>query len=210
MALTRILLVRHGDVPGIEPERFRGRADLPLTELGWRQAAATAQWVRQHWQPAALYTSPLRRCVQTGSVIAEASGLSAQALPALLDLDYGEWQGRSCEEVRNTSPADYQRWRCAPQRQRFPGGESLSELEGRVVQALQDIMQRHGGATVLIVAHDSTNRVSLLWALGLSLAAYWRLVQSPCAISELEADDALIRVRRMNETAHLELLHPSA
>ena len=67
--MTRIVLVRHGHVEGIAPERFRGRRDVDLSALGIRQARATAQHIAQQWRPAALYSSPLRRCLQTAAGI---------------------------------------------------------------------------------------------------------------------------------------------
>src|SRR5215467_5620182 len=76
--MTRILLVRHGHVDGIKPERFRGRADLPLTALGEAQAAAVARRVASHWRVAGIYTSPARRCLATAAAI---SGACASACP---------------------------------------------------------------------------------------------------------------------------------
>ena len=63
--MTVILLVRHGHVEGIKPERFRGRADLALTETGRRQAELLARRIASHWAPSAVLTSPLQRCAKT-------------------------------------------------------------------------------------------------------------------------------------------------
>ena len=65
--MTKLILVRHGHVEGISPERFRGRAELPLTETGHREADATAKRIAASWRPAAIYTSPLGRSVETGA-----------------------------------------------------------------------------------------------------------------------------------------------
>ena len=85
--MTRILLVRHGHVEGMSPERFRGRRDVDLSDLGARQAQATAQGIAARWQPAAIYTSPLRRCRQTAAAIGAASaawagGVAASMVPS--------------------------------------------------------------------------------------------------------------------------------
>ena len=72
--MTKILLVRHGHVEGISPERFRGRADLPLTELGRRQAEATSRRIHATWEPTAIYASPLSRCQDTGAAIGRPFG----------------------------------------------------------------------------------------------------------------------------------------
>jgi phosphoserine phosphatase len=91
--MTKILLVRHGHVAGISPERFRGRADLPLTAEGRRQAEMTAQRISATWRPTAIYASPLSRAQDTGAAIGRPFGLTPTPLEGLLDIDYGEWQG---------------------------------------------------------------------------------------------------------------------
>ncbi|TLY56626.1 MAG: histidine phosphatase family protein [Gammaproteobacteria bacterium] len=98
--MTRIILVRHGHVEGISPERFRGRRDVDLSELGARQARGTAQRIAQQWRPLIVYTSPLRRCLQTAEAIAAACGISAAIRDDLTDLHYGDWEWRTHEEVR--------------------------------------------------------------------------------------------------------------
>lgn len=96
--MTRFILVRHGQTAWNQPERFRGREDLPLNELGCWQAKTVAQRIAQNWpDTVAVYTntSPLQRATQTAETIARALALTPQPLEALLDLDYGAWQGLS-------------------------------------------------------------------------------------------------------------------
>jgi probable phosphoglycerate mutase len=102
--MTRILMVRHGHVEGIEPPRFRGRRELPLTELGQRQAAATAARIAAGAPVAAVWTSPVQRCVATGRAIAEATGAKAHVVGALNDLDYGDWTWLTHEAARAADP----------------------------------------------------------------------------------------------------------
>ncbi len=202
--MTRILLVRHGHVAGISPERFRGRAELELTERGFAEARATARRIAAHWRPAIVYTSPLHRCVTTGQLIAEDCHVPTCVLDDLKDIDYGVWQGKTHEEVRDASPLEYERWRHSPHLMRFPAGESLQQLAARVADGLRFAIQHHPSDTIVIVGHDNSNRALLLQALDLSLSAFWRITQDPCAISEFVIhDDNRLTVLRMNETAHL-------
>jgi hypothetical protein len=90
--MTKIILTRHGHVEGIEPERFRGRENLPLTGRGRAEAQAVAERIASAWQPVAIYTSPLERCIVTGAAIAKACHLAAAVLADLNDIDYGAWQ----------------------------------------------------------------------------------------------------------------------
>jgi probable phosphoglycerate mutase len=201
--MTKIILVRHGHVEGISPERFRGRADLALTPEGRRQADTTARRIHAVWAPAAIYTSPLSRARGTGEAIGKPFGLSPSLLDGLVDIDYGQWQGLTPDEVRARWPALLDTWYRAPDWAAIPGGETLQELAARAVSALREVMRRHPQDTVVLVGHDSVNRAILLHALGLPLSGYRRLGQGPCAINELDFSGDGFVVLSMNETSHL-------
>jgi phosphoserine phosphatase len=201
--MTKIILVRHGHVEGIDPPRFRGRTELPLTELGMRQARETARRIGGSWRPAAVYTSPMGCCVATGQAIAEEVGVERQSLDDLNDLHYGAWQGRTFDEIQAEAPSLFAVWRTAPHMLRFPDGDSLQDLVARAADALRFVLDRHPRQVVVTVGHDSVNRALLLQLLDQPLSAYWRLAQDPCAISEVDITDARPHVRRVNETGHL-------
>lgn len=204
-AATTMLLVRHGHVPGISPERFRGRTDVELTDRGIAEAHRTAHWIARCWQPTIVYTSPLKRCIDTGDAIAKQCGVSAEVLASLNDLDYGDWQWQSHDAVAAESPVLYRRWRMTPHLMRFPKGESLQELAARAADALRLAMEKHAAETIVMVAHDSVNRALLLQVLDQPLSAYWKLAQDPCAINEMALAPDRVVVLRVNETAHLRL-----
>jgi phosphoserine phosphatase len=201
---TRIVLVRHGDVLGITPPRFRGRADLPLTEHGVRQAEMTRDYLSHIFCPTAVCTSPLSRCVHTGEILARPYGLTTSPLAGFADIDYGMWQGRSYDEVQAAEPAAFASWHRTPHLAAIPGGESLHEVATRVAAVMCTILVQHRGETVFLVGHDSVNRVFLLLTLELPLSRFWHLHQDPCAINVLDHDeDSGWTVLSMNETAHL-------
>lgn len=203
--MTTILLTRHGHVEGIRPERFRGRAELSLTDRGLAQADALARRIAGTWKPAAVFTSSLQRCVVTGGRIAGACGVGAEPRVGLGDIDYGRWQMRTHDEVRAESPDAYRLWRSAPQLMRFPGGESLQDVVSRTADVLREMLERYPSETVVLVGHDSVNRVLLMQLLDMPLSAYWRLAQDPCALSEIDISTAgEVRVQRFNDTSHLD------
>ncbi|WP_454691206.1 histidine phosphatase family protein [Achromobacter aloeverae] len=206
--MTTLLLMRHGHVEGIAPERFRGRAELPLSALGQEQAEALAGRLARRGKPVALYTSPLGRCVQTALPITRALGVAGQPLEGLHDIDYGQWQGKAHEDVRRDAADLYRLWFERPHLMRFPGGESLQDLVARTADGLRDVLARHPRGEVFLVGHDSVNRALLLQLLDQPLSAYWTLAQSPCCINEIEIGPRGIQVVRINDTAHLEGLRP--
>ena len=202
-SMSRILLVRHGHVAGIDPPRFRGRADLLLTDRGQQQARQVAARIASTSPPHAIYTSPLRRCVDTAAAIGDACLLPCKVMEELNDLDYGAWQGRSWDEARTSDARLFDTWRRFPDEIVFPSGESLHDVAARAARALRYVEEHHADETVVMVSHDSVNRVILALALALPLAAYWRLFQEPCCINEIERSSDGLRVRRMNDSAHI-------
>jgi broad specificity phosphatase PhoE len=203
--VTKILLIRHGHVEGIEPERFRGRAPLPLTALGRAEAAAVARRIARTWKPSRVYASPMGRAVETAAAIASACGLAApEACADLNDIDYGAWQFKTFTDAKAEDPALFAAWFATPQLVRFPNGESLQDLGARAANALRLVLARHPADTVVVVSHDSFNRVLLMECLDVPVSAYWRLAQSPCCINEIDISDGKTRIGRLNETGHLD------
>ena len=202
--MTTLVLIRHGHVDGISPERFRGRMELPLSPLGQKQAQALADRLAKRGRPAAFYTSPMGRCLQTAAPIGRAVGAMWQSLDELQDIDHGQWQGRLHEEIEREAPDLYRLWRERPHLARFPDGESLQDLTARTADGLRKILERHPAGEVFLVGHDSVNRALLLELLDLPLSAYWKIAQGPCCINEIEIDRRGVLMRRINDTAHLE------
>jgi probable phosphoglycerate mutase len=201
--MTKIILTRHGHIEGITPERFRGRLDLPITALGQRQIAATSHRINATWKIAAIYTSPMSRCVITGEAIAQPSGLTIKPLAGLNDIDYGAWQGLTHDEAKARWPAEFAMWFRAPHLAQPPGGETLQDVLARAASTLRTVTRDRPDDTVVLVGHDSVNRVILLHVLELPLSRYWLFKQEPCTINELDFVDGAFSVRTINETYHL-------
>jgi phosphoserine phosphatase len=202
--MAKIILVRHGHVEGISPERFRGRADLPLTAQGRRQADATARYVAARWRPAAVFTSPLSRCRAVAAAIATPFNLQPEAVLDLVDIDYGEWQGLTPDDVRARWPELLATWRRAPDLAQIPGGETLAQVRDRAAAALRDIVARHANETAVVVAHNVVNRVLVLHVLAAPLSSFWLIRQDPCGISEIDITDERSLVLGVNHTDHLQ------
>jgi probable phosphoglycerate mutase len=204
--MTKILLTRHGHVEGIKPERFRGRAPLTLTARGRAQAAAVAQRIADAWQPSHIYTSPLDRCVETAAAIAKACAITAKTCEELNDIDYGAWQFKTFAEAKALDPSLFAAWFATPHLVRFDGGESLQDVAARVADAVRMVLARHADETIVLVGHDSVNRVLLLGCLDLPLSAYWRIAQEPCCINEIDIGGGGVCIRGINATQHLDAI----
>ncbi len=204
--MTRFILVRHGQTEWNRIERFRGRADVPLNESGIKQAEATARRIANEWQVTAVYASPLSRAVRTAEAIAAHFSLPVQPQPGLIDIDYGDWQGLTPEEVAQRWKDELDRWYRQPDQCRIPRGESLDELRQRGLQTVQTLAKQHEGQTIVLVGHTVINRVLLLAILGLGNDRFWRLRQDTCAINVFEAESGDFTLVSLNDTCHLNAL----
>jgi len=202
--MTKILLTRHGHVEGIHPERFRGREPLELTARGRAEALALAERIAGAWRPSRIFTSPMGRCIATGAAIAAACGIDAEICQDLNDIDYGAWTFKTFADAKKEDPALFAAWLATPHLVRFPGGESLQDLAARAANALRFVLARPGDDTIVLVGHDSMNRILLLQCLDLPLSAYRRIAQDPCCLDEIDLGPGGIRIRRVNETRHLD------
>ncbi|WP_287787506.1 histidine phosphatase family protein [Acidiphilium sp.] len=202
--MPTLLLIRHGHVEGIAPERFRSRLELNLTARGRGQVQAVAAYVRRRWPGTqAVYASPLSRCQDTAAAIATPLGLTVRTMDGLNDLDYGAWQGLTHSEAAMRWPGLVDRWFVAPHRVHIPDGETLLDLAARASRALATCLdQAPAEATIAVVAHDSVNRVLLCEMMGLPLAQYWRLRQDPCCVNVIQAG-VEFRVALLNGIDHL-------
>lgn len=198
--MTRIVLTRHGHVEGIDPPRFRGRADLPLSKRGELQAEVLAVRLAGVEHPTAIYSGPLGRCLRTAGILGRSWTIEPQSTPSLQDLDYGDWQGQAHAEIE---PEQLSLWYSTPDRVRFPHGESLQDMALRAADLLRMLAQRHPRDTVLLVGHASVNRVLLLELLRMPLSSYWSLTQSPCNYTVVDVAEKSTTALVLNDVAHL-------
>jgi len=201
--MTRIILVRHGQTEWNRVERFRGRADVPLNETGLVQAEVTGKRISAEWLPMAVYSSPLSRAVKTAESIAGYFNLAVRVHTGLIDIDYGQWEGLTPDEVRERWPEMIDGWYNTPAFIRIPGGETLPDVRARAMEAVNELVDCHGGQTVVVVGHTVINRIILLGVLGLSNDRFWHLHQDTCAINCFEAGGGDFTLLLLNDTCHL-------
>jgi broad specificity phosphatase PhoE len=205
---TTVILVRHGQTEWNRVERFRGRADVPLNDTGLQQAEATGRHAADLCRPVAIYSSPLSRAVKTAEAIGRHVDLDLEIHPGLIDIDYGDWQALTPDEVRSQWPEMIDAWYNTPHLAFIPGGETLGELRVRAMRTVNDLAARHAGQTIVLVGHTVINRVILLGVLGLGNERFWHLRQEPCAINLFEVDGGDYTLVSLNDTCHLSKLAP--
>jgi broad specificity phosphatase PhoE len=163
--ITTLYLARHGQSESNNQGLVTGQLDVGLSDKGVQQSRALAQCL--HDEPlAAIYTSALRRTIDTAQPTADAKTLPIVTLPALDEIHMGVLQGRHRDERDVEAQALWAQWQADLWGFRVPGGEGMGEFAQRVESALHDLLQRHRGQRILIVGHRATNRVLLGTLLG--------------------------------------------
>ena len=165
--MTTILLARHGETDWNRDYRFQGHADPPLNESGRRQAAELAD-VLADKRLAAVYSSPLRRALETAEILAAPHGLEPVKVEALREVDVGSWQGLTRTELAERVPEQLARWLDGGQG--WEDGETYEQMANRVLPALLDLAAAHEGERILAVTHGGPIRAALAFADGTTYA----------------------------------------
>jgi len=189
--MTLILLIRHGE-NDVMHRRLAGRLPgVHLNDNGRKQAQSLAKAL-EHAPIEAVYSSPLERAIETAQPLAEKRGLTVQIRPALSEVDYGDWQGRTYKQLRRI-----RLWKTVqddPASVRFPKGETLGEVQQRVVQELEYLAHQHTRtaeehtppppeAVIAAVAHGDIIRLALAHYLNMALNDFHRLTIFPASLS---------------------------
>lgn len=178
---TTVVLVRHGQTPTtgrILPGRAPG---LHLSDLGREQAERAAERIAGLTRVDAVYASPLERARETAAPIAAARGLKVQVEKGLLEADFGGWTGAELRTLMKLP--EWTTVQRAPSTFTFPGGESFSAMQARMVGALDRLRDRHPGGTIVCVSHADPIKAAVAHAMGTHLDLFQRIVISTCSIS---------------------------
>ena len=206
MALTRFILVRHGETTWNREGRYQGQIDTPLSPFGQEQGQKLGEAL-QSIPIDVCYSSPLSRCYQTAERCAAPHGLTVNKDERLLEINHGEWEGLLASDVEARWPELLRRWRTTVVDVKMPGGEMLEDVRRRAMLALQEYALRHPGETVLVAAHDAVNKAGLCSLLDVSLAHFWRIKQDNTCINVFEYEDGIWRIVLMNSTLHMGFLY---
>ena len=149
---TRIIAIRHGETTWNVDTRIQGSLDIPLNDTGRLQAARMAQAL-QHEPIAAVYASDLVRAWETAQYLGRMHGLAVNAETGLRERGFGDFEGKTFAEIETLLPDQSQRWRKRDPEFAPAGGESLLELNRRVVEAAERLAARHPGELIALVGH---------------------------------------------------------
>ncbi|MDY3867947.1 MAG: histidine phosphatase family protein, partial [Pyramidobacter sp.] len=200
------ILVRHGECSANAEGRFRGRMDFPLNDTGMLQAEQTASAIEK-LRPAALYSSPLLRAVQTLTPAAQRLGLEITIDDALNNVLLGSWEGRLKKEIAAEFPDLWNQWLNEPENLHFPGMESLTDVARRSRQFIDSLVRTHAGQTIAVCTHRTVLKPLVPNCLGIPVPWFWRFHFDNASISIMLCEqDRGYSLFSLNDTHHLSTL----
>lgn len=202
--MTKLILVRHGQSRANLEKRFAGHTDVELTENGFMQAKATAEYIKANYNVSKVYASDLVRAFETGRSISDLMDVEIVAEPGLREIFAGKWEGMLFEDIISTFSEDYSVWLNDAGVARCTNGESTAELAERVLAVLEKIAQKHNGEVVAVATHATVIRVTQTvvqtGSLGNMKDVPW---VSNASISELEYDGGKWKFGKISYDEHL-------
>lgn len=204
--MKSIFLVRHATNDWVG-KRLAGRLPgVHLNAEGKKQAEALADRLyTEHLRHAfqAIYSSPMERAVETANPVSQRLGLPVNLLDAVIEVDFGAWEGRELKDLR-----DEPLWRVVqqtPSRMRFPGGESVAEMQQRAVAGVEQVVETlDEKGRAIVVAHSDVIKAIIAWYSGTHLDHFQRFVVSPASISVIGfPKEGVPHVLCVNDTAHV-------
>lgn len=186
---------------------YRGRTDVNLDEVGIKQAELLGKYL-SNWELEAIYSSPLKRALDTANIIARCHKIAVYIAEGLIDFDYREWQSLPEQEAKRLYPALHNEWHNNPHKVRMPGGESLEDVRRRAIEVVNEVISKYQGSVVL-VSHRVVNKVLICSLLGLDNSHFWNINLDVGGITIFNYVDGRFVLTRHNDTSHLRELQKS-
>lgn len=200
---TTVLLVRHGQTKSNITGYFMGWSNEDINDLGYAQVHSLSSRLAE-FPIATIYTSPLKRAMNTARILAEPHKLELNVLDDLTEVGLGDWQGLHRDEISQKWPEIWRQSRIDPSVVTFPNGENFQQLTERAVRAFNRIVADNTNRHTLAVTHDAVIRVLTAYVLGTSNSIYRHMEINNASLSVIRVEDDRMRLVTLNDTAHLD------
>jgi len=200
--LSRLLLVRHANTTGNSAERFWGQTDLELSAEGIGQAEKLRDRLASE-KIDIIYISQLRRASLTAEIIGSHHQVNTIMCPELLEINFGEAEGLTFKEIGERYPELIKIWPTRDLTFRYPGGESLGDLNNRVIKFLDLLNKHNSDETILVVAHSGILRLLICHLLKIDPLMSRKLRTDLASLSIIETFSQLAVLTLLNDTSHL-------
>lgn len=200
---TKVYLVRHGETEWNKLGKFQGCIDTNLSKEGIVQAECVSKKFNGNFDY--IYTSPLKRAFHTAEIICGNKEIKPVAVQELREINFGEWEGLTIKEIMNSFADEFYKWRNDEVEAPMCGGDlSLKKASTRAKTAIKEIVNKHKGDSIIIVAHGGIIKAALVGLLGWNMTMYHKVTIGNTSICEIDFDNDLNPIIiKLNDTSHL-------
>ena len=202
--MGKIFIVRHSQTSGNSALKYFGITDVELNEEGINQAGLISKRLEKE-SVRRIYSSSLKRAFKTAEIIAKPHRISVELKEDLKEINFGNWEGLSFQEIQRSYPYEFSEWQNNIMGFKMPQGESILELKGRVETAFNEILNSAIENNVVIVTHGGPIRIMLSNILSPNAlkTVFWKIKQDNAALNIIENTDNIQIISLMNDTSHL-------
>ncbi|WP_026886498.1 histidine phosphatase family protein [Clostridium beijerinckii] len=201
---TTLLLIRHGETDWNALGKFQGCTDIELSKEGIKQAQVlknrlngTFDWI---------YASPLSRAFKTANILASITDKEVIIEPEIREINFGEWEGLTIQQISEKYPDVFKAWRTDKKESYICGGDSsIRNAVGRAKKCILDIVSKHRGEKIVIVAHGGIIKAGLIGIFEWDMTMYHKIALGNTCINKITFNDDLMPMLvSLNDTTHLD------
>jgi len=200
--MKKIYILRHGETQWNKEEIFRGRNDIPLNEVGLKQAELASYYFKDKGIER-IFSSPLLRAMQTAEAVSKTVGGDIEIVEEFIDINFGIWEGLTVKEVEKNFPEDFDIWVKSPQMLNIKGAETLEAVRKRIASGFERILSEKS-ENLLIVTHRAICKIIVLFLLDMGNEFFWTMKFDPASITLLEKHSNRYLLVFSNDTCHLQ------
>lgn len=200
---TTLLLVRHGETEWNTLGKFQGCTDIDLSEEGIKQAELLKNRLKGDFD--FIYTSPLSRALETANILAAGTNKEVTIADEIREINFGEWEGLTLREISEKYPEIFKAWRADKKESYICGGDSsIHNAASRATKCILDIVSKHKGEKIVIVAHGGIIKAGLIGLFDWDMTMYHKIALGNTCINTIAFNDNLKPVLvGLNDTNHL-------
>ena len=199
----KLFLIRHGQTLWNKEGRYQGEMDIGLTRVGFKQARLAAKYLSKV-NFSNVYSSPLKRAVDTASIIKKGRNLEIKIRNNLKEISFGKWEGMKFDQINRMFHDDYQNWLGDPYNNSPTGGESFKQVKERAAAEIDNIVNENGdGSSVAVVTHGGVILSLLVHWLQIPIPRWKSIIQRQGAINIVVIDRGFPYISAINYTGHL-------
>lgn len=202
--MKTVFLIRHGQTDSSLKNKLCGRTDEPLNSNGIHEVKRLITFLRIKNKPDIIITSPLIRAKQTAEIIADNYNITPIESKELREIDFGEWEGLTFNEIKNKQPDEFIKWMKHPDKFTPTNGESIIDLNKRINNFMNKVVDNsEKNSTIYLITHGGPIRSALINTLKILPSSYWNIKISHGSVTCLEYDDNIVKLCFMGQIALL-------